>query len=50
MQSVLSKRRFIVDFVKFPNKHCYDNSKQVSTEMPVLDKHSAAVLWSIAYG
>jgi hypothetical protein len=25
-----------------PNKHCCDNSKHVSTEIQVLDKHSVA--------
>jgi hypothetical protein len=53
MQSLLSNRRSIVNFVTIetksysdnavPNKHCCDNSKLVSTEIPVLDKHSVAV-------
>jgi hypothetical protein len=57
MQSLLSDRRSIVDFVTIeaksysdnavPNKHCCDNSKLFSTEKPVLDKHSVAVTRSI---
>jgi hypothetical protein len=58
MQSLLSNRRSIVDFVTteaksysdnaVPNKHCCDNSKHVSTEIPVLDKHSVAVTLSVS--
>jgi hypothetical protein len=53
MQSLLSNRWSIVDLVTIeakrysdnavPNKHCCDNSKLVSTEIPVLDKLSVAV-------
>jgi hypothetical protein len=53
MQSLLSNRSSIVDFVTIEakscgdnavlNKHCCDNSKHVSTEIPVLDRHSFAV-------
>jgi hypothetical protein len=58
MQSLPSNRSSIVDFVTIevksynnnavPYKHCYDNSKLVSTEIPVLDKHSVAVTLSIS--
>jgi hypothetical protein len=53
MQSLLSNRSSIVDFFTIeaksyshnavPNKHCCDNSKHVSTEIPALDEHSVAV-------
>jgi hypothetical protein len=53
MQSLQINRSSIFDFViieaksytdnAVPNKHCCDNSKHVSTEITVLDKHSAAV-------
>jgi hypothetical protein len=58
MQSLQSNRRSIVDFVTLegksysdnavPNKHCCDNSKLISTEIPVLDKHSFAVSDSVS--
>jgi hypothetical protein len=53
MQSLLSNRRSIIDFVTTEaksysdnavhNKHCCDNSKHDSTETTVLDKHSIVV-------
>jgi hypothetical protein len=58
MQPLLSSRSFIVDFVTIeakcysdnavPNKHCCGNSKHVSTQIPVLDKHSVAVSDSVS--
>jgi hypothetical protein len=32
-----------------PNKHCCDNSKHVSMEIPVLDKHSVVWLYPRRY-
>jgi hypothetical protein len=57
MQLLLINRISIADFITteaksysdnvVPNKHYCDNSKHVSTEIPVLDKHSVAVTLSV---
>jgi hypothetical protein len=58
MQSLLNNRSSIVDFITIeaksysdnavPNKHCCDNSKHISTEIIILDRHSVAVTLSIS--